>query len=151
MNGIAQLAKCFSSFSASELGTLSMEFHDFRALPLDQLPTFDAKEAGRIDHFWYDVASVPSVMDLEVFHFEVLSSSASVVQVLLQCACLFSMVRMIVTEEGWQLDPSTVCDLLSEKLNNEKPCSSKTDLIGGASYQELNHQLCEEKTSPDTL
>lgn len=133
LTGFVQLANRFTSFSPDELDSLSMEFRDYRASPLDQLPTFDAKEAGAIDHFWVSMAKVPSVMDLEVLRFGILSNLAQVLLVLPHSNAdperLFSMVRKIETEERRQLDPSTVCDLLSVKINNDKPCFSNSHLM----------------------
>ena len=42
---------------------------------------------------------------------------------------LFSVVRKIESEEQRQLDVSTVCDLLSVKINNDNPCYSNKHLI----------------------
>ena len=42
---------------------------------------------------------------------------------------LFTMVRKIETEERSQLDKSTVCDLLTVKINNDNPCYSNQELI----------------------
>ena len=68
INGIIQLATRFTAFSPDEMDTLGMEFRDYRASPLNQLPPFDEKlkEAGAIDHFWAAMATVHSIMDSEV-------------------------------------------------------------------------------------
>ena len=42
---------------------------------------------------------------------------------------LFSMVRKIETELRGNLDPSTVCDLLSVKVNNDQPCYDSKHLM----------------------
>ena len=39
------------------------------------------------------------------------------------------MVKKIETDQRKQLDPSTVCDLLSVKINNDNPCYSNRPLI----------------------
>ena len=129
MNGLVQLANRFGSFSPDELDTLNMQFRDYRAAPLDQLPTYDPCEAaGAIDHFWAAMAEVKSVTNLEVYRFGTLSSFAQVLLVLPHSNAdperLFSMVRKIETEARGNLDPSTVCDLLSVKINNDTPCYS---------------------------
>ena len=133
LNDIIQLANRFTSFSLDEIDTLSIEFRDFRATPLDQLPTYDSKEAGAVDQFWASMAKVQSVMDLEVRRFGVLSNFAQVLLILPHSNAdperLFSMVRKIETEERGKLDPSTVCDLLSVKINNDKPCYLNSHLI----------------------
>ena len=39
------------------------------------------------------------------------------------------MVRKIETEERRNLDPSTVCDLLSVKINNDRLCYMSEHLV----------------------
>ena len=110
-----------------------MEFCDFRASTLDELPSFDPKEAGAIDHFWAAMAKVPSVMDSEIYRYSALSKFAQTLLILPHSNAdperLFSMVRKIETEERRKLDPSTVCELLSVKINNDTPCYSNEHLI----------------------
>ena len=133
LSGIIQLANRFTSFSSDQLDTLSMKFRDFRASTLDELPLFDPKEAGAIDHFWAAMAEVPSVMDSEIHRYSTLSKFAQTLFILPHSNAdperLFSMVRKIEIEERRQLDPSTVCDLLSVKINNDTPCYSNEHLI----------------------
>ena len=93
-----------------------MEFRDYRASPLEELPGFNIEETRAIDHFWRAMANVTSITNSEVWSFA---------QILLirpysnaDPERLFSMVRKIETEERRQLDPSTVCDLLSVKINH---------------------------------
>ena len=45
---------------------------------------------------------------------------------------LFSMVRKIETEQRKRLDPSTVCDLLSTKINNDTVCYDNNHLMSRA-------------------
>ena len=63
------------------------------------------------------MAKLPSVMDMEVHHFGILSNLAKIFLVLPHSNAdperLISMVRKIETEQRWQLDTSTVSDLLS--------------------------------------
>ena len=42
---------------------------------------------------------------------------------------LFSMVRNIVTDHRKRLDPSTISDLLSAKVNNSRPCFDNSHLL----------------------
>ncbi len=113
INGLIQLANRFTSFSPDKLDDLNMEFRDYRASSLDELPTFDTQAAaGAIDQFWAAMAEVTSVVHLEVHRFGTLSSFAQILLVLPHSNAdperLFSMVRKIETEERRQLDPSTV-------------------------------------------
>ena len=129
INGIIQLASQFITFSPDEKDTLSLEFRDYRASALDELPAFDLKEVGAINHFWAAMAKVHSIMDLEVYLFSILTKLAQVPHSNADPERLFSMVRKIETEERRQLDVSTVCDLLSVKINNDNPCYSNKHLI----------------------
>ena len=131
--GIVHLANQFASFSPDEMDTLGMEFRDYRASTLDQLPAFCENDEGAVDHFWKDMASVTSVMNSEVYQFGKLSKFSHILLVLPHSNAdverLFSMVRKIETEERSQLDQSTVCDLLTVKINNDNPCYSNQELI----------------------
>ena len=51
INGIIQLASRFITFSPDEMDTLSLEFRDYRASALDQLPAFDLKEVEQLITF----------------------------------------------------------------------------------------------------
>ena len=68
------------------------------------------------------MAKVHSVMNLEVRRFGILSEFAPVLLILPHLNAdperLFSMVRKIQTEERGQLDPFTVCDLLSVMISH---------------------------------
>ena len=122
--GVVQLATKFTSFTVDQMDTLSMQFRDFRAASDDQLPPFDPHETAAIDHFWAAMAEVPLVTDLDTLRFGVLSTLAKVLLVLPHSKAdperLFSMIRKIDTEQIKLLDPSTVCDLLSDKVNNDR-------------------------------
>ena len=66
LNGFVRLANRYVLYSTDELDTLNMEFRDYRASSLDNLPKFDPKEHGAIDHFWAAMAKLPSVMDVKL-------------------------------------------------------------------------------------
>ena len=108
-----------------------MEFRDFRATSMDQLPAYDSHESGAIDHFGYygrssfccEKLSLPFFVKISTSFVLVLSHSYA------DPEHLFTMVRKIETEERHQLDPSTICDLFSVKLNNYKPCYSNQHLM----------------------
>ena len=114
--GIVHLANQFASFSPDKMDTLGMEFRDYRASTLDQLPAFCENDECAVDHFWKDMASVTSVMNSEVYRFGKLSKFSHIILVISYSNAdverLFSMVRKIETEKRRsQLDQSTVCDL----------------------------------------
>ena len=67
------------------------------------------KEHGAIDHFWAAMAKLPSVMDVEVHHFGVLSSLAKILLVLPHSNA--DPERLFSETEQWQQS-----DLLSVKI-----------------------------------
>ena len=73
-----------------------------------------------------------SVTDSETLRYSVLSKLAKILLILPHSNAdperLFSMVRKIETDQRKQLDPSTVCDLLSVKIN-DNPCYSNQPLM----------------------
>ena len=79
-----------------------------------------------IDHFWADVGDVRTVTDLETLRFGKLAELSKALLVLPHSNAdperLFSMVRKIYTELRRHMDPTTLSDLLSVKLNNDNPC-----------------------------
>ena len=112
---------------------MTMEFSDYRAANDDQLPSFDLREDAAVDHFWAAMSEIPTVTDADTLRFGMLSALAKVLLVLPHSNAdperLFSMVRKIQTELRGNLDPSTVCDLLSVKINNDHPCYDNKHLL----------------------
>ena len=131
--GMIRLANRFTSLETDEIDCLVMELRDYRAASDSELPTFDHREYAAIDHFWAAMAEVKLVTDEESFRFGMLSRVAKVLLILPHSNAdperLFSMVRKIETELRKQLDPSTVCDLLSVKVNNDNPCYGNKPLL----------------------
>ena len=110
-----------------------MKFRDFRASLDADLPEYDPQISSGVDRFWSAMAEVRSVTDSETFRYSVLSKLAKILLILPHSNAdperLFSMVRKIETDQRKQLDPSTVCDLLSVKINNDNPCYSNQPLM----------------------
>ena len=129
-SGIISLASRFTSFTEDELDNLSMEFRDFRSSSDSDLPEFNPKEHAAIEHFWDAMSKVKLVNESK---FETLAALAKVLLILPHSNAdperLFSMVRKIETEQRKNLDPSTVCDLLSVKLNIATPCFENEHLM----------------------
>ena len=109
-----------------------MEFQDFCASSDDQLPPFHLDETAAIDHFLAAMGEVKLVTDLCTLRFDILSKLAKVLLVLPHSNAdperLLSTFQ-ISTEQRSQLDPSTVCDLLSVKINNDYPCYDSKSLM----------------------
>ena len=107
-----------------------MQFRDFRSSTDDQLPSFNLDEYAAIDHFWSAMAKVEIVTDLETLRFGTLARLAIILPLSnVDPERLFSMVRKISTEQRRQLDPSTVRDLLSVKINNDSNCYDNKSLM----------------------
>ena len=132
VRGIIDLARRFTAFTMDELDTLTAEFQDYRACSDSQLPKYDPKE-DTVDYFWSALGKVKSVTDHESLRFSLLSQLAKRLMILPHSNAdperLFSMVRNIVTDHRRRLDPSTICDLLSAKVNNSKPCFDNSHLL----------------------
>ena len=119
---------------------------DFRALSDHQLPPYNLDEATAIIHFWAAMAEVKLVTDICTLHFGILSRLAKVLLVLPHSNAdpesLFSMIRKISTEQRLQLDPSTVSDLLSVKINNDHPCYDNKSLTTYFQVPKVLHEEC---------
>ena len=125
--GAIQLATQFTSFTVDDMDNLSMEFQDLRVASDNQLPPFNLNEATvNLDHLWATMAEVMLMTDISTLHYSILSRLAKVLLILPHSNAdpesVFNMVKKISTEQISQLDPSTVCDLLSVKINNDYPC-----------------------------
>ena len=103
-----------------------MGFRDYRAISDSELPKLGTNEPAALDHFWAAVAEVHSVTDRETYSFRTLARLAKTFLVLPHSNAdperLFRMVRKIETDQRKHLDSSTLCDLLSVKINNDNPC-----------------------------
>ncbi len=130
---VLQLASRFTSFNVDEMDDLTLEFSDYRAARGDSLPEFDHHKVAAIDRFWAAMSHLKAVADSDTLRFGTLSKLAKVVLVLPHSNAdperLFSMVRKIQTELRRNLDPSTVCDLLSVKINNDNVCYENKHLM----------------------
>ena len=115
-----------TSFTDDEHDNLSMEFRDFRSCSDSELPQFHSTNYAAIEHYRDAMSKVKLVTDINTSRFGTLAQFAKILLVLPHSNAdperLFSMVRKIETEQRKHLDPSTVRDLLSIKLNNSTPC-----------------------------
>ena len=110
-----------------------IEFRDFRIAPDDQLSVFVPSNTAAVDHFWAAMGELKAVTDLTILRFGTLVKLAKILLVLPHSNAdperLFSMVRKIETEQRKRLDPSTVSDSLSSKINNDHACYDNKHLI----------------------
>ena len=132
-SGLIALANRFTEFTTDEIDDLVTEFRDYRVALDIELPEVSADVSAALDHFWAAVAEVRSVTDSETCRFGTLARLAKILLVLPHSNAdperLFSMVRKIETDQRKLLDVSTLCDLLSVKLNNDNPCYNNQALI----------------------
>ena len=152
VTGIVSLASRFTSFSTDEIDTLVLEFRDYRVAPMNELPTFAPAEDAAVDHFWASMAEVKAITDLECLRFTLLSQLAKTLLTLPHSNAdperLFSMVRKVETEQMRRLDPSTVCDLLSAKVNNDKPCYESKHMISEQFLRSVKTATCRSLQTP---
>ena len=133
ITGLIRLANRFTTFTADKINDLVTEFRDYRAISDSDLPGLGINEHTALDHFWAAVAEIQSVADSEMHRFGLLAHLAKILLVLPHSNAdperLFSMVRKIETDQRKHLDVSTLCDLLSVKINNDNPCNDNQTLI----------------------
>ncbi len=133
ISGLISLARRFTSFTADEIDELVMEFRDYRSMPEEDLPSLESSEDAYLDHFWAAVGDICSITDTEMYRFSVLGDLAKTLLVLPHSNAdperLFSMVRKIESDQRKHLDVSTVCDLLSVKINNDRVCYDNQALM----------------------
>ena len=124
------LANRFTEFTADEIDDLVTEFRDYRAALDSELPEVSADAHAALDHFWAAAAEVRSVTDSETYRFGTLAQLAKILLVLPHSnADPERLVRKIETDQRKLLDVSTLCDLLSVKINNDNPCYDNQALI----------------------
>ena len=148
--GLVAQANRFTSFTPDEIDELVMEFRDYRAMPNEELPIVATSEDANLDHFWAALGDVRAVTDSETYRFGALAHLAKTLLVLPHSNAerLFSMVCKIETDQRKHLDVSTVCDLLSVKINNDHPCFDSQALVTpqmlssakSATMRSLHHQ-----------
>ena len=156
--GIFNLASRFTSFSTDDVDSLMMEFRDYRVAPIDQIPAFVPSDDAAVDYFWFAMGELKVITDLASLRFGTLSKLAKILLVLPHSNAdperLFSMVRKIETEHRERLDPSTVCDLLSTKINNDNVCYDNKYLVSDSflrSVKTATRRSLERSTSMETM
>jgi hypothetical protein len=157
-SGITNLACRFSSFSTDEIDSLMMEFRDYRIAPDDQLPVFMPSDSAAVDHFWFAMGELKAITDLSTLRFGNLVKLAKILLVLphsnVDPERLFSMVRKIETDQRKRLDPSTVSDLLSTKINNDHACYDNKHLTSESflrSVKTATRRSLERSSSTETM
>ena len=129
-------------------------FRDYRVAPIDQLPAFVPSDDAAVDYFWFAMGELKVITDLTSLRFGI----AKILLVLPHSNAdperLFSMVRKIETEHRKRLDPSTICDLLSTKINNDNVCYDNKHLVSDSFLRSVNtatRRSFERSTSMETM
>ena len=112
---------------------LQKELRDFKSMPENQLPDVDIANPCGLDNFWADMSDIKQPGNLEEKRFQQLSDLCKVLLVLPHSTAdperLFSMIKKIETDQRNSISPSTLCNLLSMKINTDLPCFESSDLF----------------------
>ncbi|XP_052072307.1 uncharacterized protein LOC127710472 [Mytilus californianus] len=108
---------------STQFAALEEEFIDYQVTPADELPKFDSDT--RVDSYWAAVSAMTNKIT-GTARFPLLT------RVTRAMCCIpnsnadyervFSMVKKIHTEHRSSLDNSTLCDLLTTKINSDCAC-----------------------------
>jgi hypothetical protein len=123
---ITDLARRFPSLvPKDQWDQLEEEFMDFQITPALELPSFG--EGTRPDVFWGEVTAMRNRIN-NTLRFPMLSKFVRAMIIIpnsnADCERIFSMVKKIQTDTWSRLNNSTVCALLTVKVNNTKQCHS---------------------------
>ena len=129
----ASLDRLVKRFQPSaDVDSLLMELRDYQSLPEAQLPPQPSRESLEI--FWASMGALPKpgggIGDIR---FPTLTQLCKTLLVLPHSTAdperLFSIIRKIETSQRSSLLPSTVCDILSVKINHDQECFRTKELL----------------------
>ena len=132
---VLRLMKHFMPTSTvDDLDQLQKELRDFKSMPESQLPEFDNTSSSGVDYFWANIGDMMQRENSEEKRFEKLKSLQSTSDLVLPHSTadaerLFSMIKKIETEQRSSLSPTTVCNLLSMKINTPRACFQSSQLF----------------------
>jgi hypothetical protein len=121
---ITDLARRFPSLvPKDQLDQLEEEFMEFQITPALELPSFS--EGTRPDVFWGEVTAMRNRIT-NTPRFPLLSKIVRAMMTIpnsnADCERIFSMVKKIQTDTRSSLENSTLCALLTVKVNNSQQC-----------------------------
>ena len=117
----ASITRLFKRFTpTADLYTILMEFREYQSLPDPQLPAYKS-----LDDFWASVGDLPKPAgDIGEKRFGHLTGFCKTLLVLPHSTAdperLFSMIGKVDTSQRSSLLPSTECDILSVKINQDQ-------------------------------
>lgn len=108
---------------STKFAALEDEFIDYQVSPVDELPKFDSDT--RVDSYWAAVSAMTNKFT-GTARFPLLTRVTRAMCCIpnsnADCERVFSMVKKIHTEHRASLDNSTLCDLLTTKINSDCAC-----------------------------
>ena len=124
---VTWLFKCFTP--TADLDAILMEFREYQSLPDPQLPAYKS-----LDDFWASVRDLPKpASEIGKKRFGNLTVFCKTLLILPQSTAdlerLFSMIGKVDTSQRSSLLPSTVCDILSIKINHNQECFKTNELV----------------------
>lgn len=119
---IRLLNRFYKTCSAEEMDTVLKEWQEFKSLPADSLPRCES-----LEHLSSCIGKIPlPAGEVGEKRFGNLANFCKLLLVLPHSTAdperLFSIIGKIETPQCSSLLPSTVCDLLSVKLNVDEEC-----------------------------
>lgn len=123
---LTDLARRFPSLiPKDQWDQLEAEFLDFQTIPSMELPNFS--EDTRTDIFWGEVIAMKNRIT-NTPRFPLMAKIVRAVMTIpnsnAECERIFSMMKKIHTDTRSNLDNSTLCALLTVKVNNTQKCHS---------------------------
>ena len=126
----ASVTRLFRRFTpTADLDAILMEFREYQSLPDPQLPAYKS-----LDDFWTSVGDLPKPAgEIGEKRFGHLTGFCKTLLVLPHSTAdperLFSMIGKVDTSQRSSLLPSTVCNILSAKINHDQECFKTNELV----------------------
>lgn len=123
------LSRFCKQSSTDEVDTVLKEWHEYQSLPSNQLPEFKS-----LEEFWASMGRLPlPAGEVGTKRFGNLANFCKLLLVLPHSTAdperLFSMIGKVDTSQRSSLHASTVCDVLSVKLNVDEDCYQSKELF----------------------
>ena len=113
----------------ANLDSILIEFREYQSLPDPQLPVYES-----LDDFWASVGNLPKPAGvIGEKRFGHLTSFCKILLVLPHSTAdperLFSIIGKVDTSQRSSLLPSTVCNILSAKINLDQECFNTNEFV----------------------
>ncbi|CAC5378250.1 unnamed protein product [Mytilus coruscus] len=108
---------------STQFASFEEEFIDYQVTPADERPKFDTDT--KVDSYWAAVLAMTNKIT-RTARFPLLTrvtrAMCCIPNSIADCEKVFSMVKKIHTEHKSSLNNSTLCDLLTTKINSDRAC-----------------------------